>query len=324
MRSKHTTVTIDLDRIRASAEAIRAKTRVSLIAVVKADAYGLGAVRVAEVLDSVADDLAYFTVHEAREVGRPGLVLGPPEGEPAEYRELQLRPAVSNRREAAKFAGLPVAINVDTGMQRFGCGVEEVDDLLRRSSTAEVFTHAGDLGSAETLRSLGTGRSLRLHAASTSLLDCSPAWLDAVRPGLALYEGAVRVSTRLVAVRATDGPVGYTGFECSRVGIILGGYSNHLHPGPVVINGRAQRILEVGMNTCFVSVDPADRTGDEVVLLGSELTEEQLGREFGVRPHEVLCRYTAMGVRQYVSRDGAVSRRSVCTIRSSARAPQQT
>jgi alanine racemase len=324
MRSKHLTVTIDLDRVRASAEAIRAQTRVPLIAVVKADAYGLGAVHVADALESIADDLAYFTLHEAREVGRAGLVLGPLEGEPAEYRELRLRPTITNRDEAAKFAGLPVAINVDTGMQRFGCRPEELDDLLKCCAGGEVFTHANDPSSAELLRSLGGGRPLLLHAASTSLLDCPAAWLDAVRPGLALYRGAVRVTGRLIAVRATSGAVGYSGFEYPRVGILLAGYSNHLQPGPVVINGRVQRILEVGMNTTFVSVDPSDREGDEVVLLGDELTETELAREFRIRPHEVLCRYTAMGARRYVSRSGAVSPHSACTTRLSAEAPRQT
>ena len=301
MRSKHIAVTIDLDRIRASAEEIRAKTRVPLIAVVKADAYGLGAVRVAEVLQPVVDDFAYFTLDEARTVGRPGLVMGPPDGEPGEYRELQLRPSVGNRAEAARFAGLTVAINVDTGMQRFGCLPEELDDLLACCSAREVFTHAVDASSAELLASLRKGRPLIMHAAATSLLDCPEAWLDAVRPGLALYAGAVRVSGRLMIVRDTRGPIGYTRFERRHVGVMQCGYANGLRVATVIINGRRQRVLEVGMNTCLVSVDRSDRPGDEVVLLGDGLTEAGLGAELGVRPHEVLCRYTELGVRHYQS-----------------------
>ncbi len=299
MRSEDIDVTIDLDRVRASAEAIRAKTGVALIAVVKADAYGLGAVQVTDALASVADEFAYFTIDEAREVNRPGLVMGSPDGEPAEYRELQLRPTVTERRQAEKFAGLPVAINVDAGMQWLGCKPEQLDDLLSHYEVSEVYTHGNDVSAAGKLRSLVKGRSLRLHVAATSLLDCPEAWLDAVRPGLALYRGAVRVTGRLVAVRETSGPVGYRGFEHGRMGIMLGGYSNHVPPGPVIINGRVQRILEVGMNTTCISVAPSDRAGDEVILLGEALTETELGRELNVRPHEVLCRYTAMGIRHY-------------------------
>jgi alanine racemase len=325
MRSKHIDVTIDLDRIRASAEEIRTQTGVPLIAVIKADAYGLGAVAVADALAAIADDFAYFTIQEAREVGRPGLVLGPPgDEEPAEYRRRHLRPTITNRAQAGRFAGQPVAVNVDTGMRWFGCQPEELDDLLKRSGAQEVFTHAEALSAVELLRSLAGGRGLRLHAAATSLLDDPAAWLDAVRPGLALYRGAVRVAARLLAVRETKGPVGYSGFEYPRVGIVLGGYSNRLHPAPVIINGRVQRILEVGMNTSCVSVDSSDRAGDEVVLLGEELTEAEVADQLKIRPHEVLCRYTAMGVRRYLSGNKPFIPRSADTTRSSAEARRQT
>jgi alanine racemase len=108
------------------------------------------------------------------------------------------------------------------------------------------------------------------------------------------------VTTRLRAVHKPRGPVGYTGVVTPRVGVFLAGYSNFVRPGPVLINGRRQQILESGMNTSYVSVAATDRPGDEVVLLGDELTEDELATHFGVRPHEILCRYTAMGPRHYV------------------------
>lgn len=299
MRSTCVTVAIDLERIRSSAETIRARTGAPLIAVVKADAYGLGAARVADALDSVADEFAYFTLDEAIEIRRPGLVMGPPNGNPSDYRELNLRPAVADLESARRYRGVPTAIDLDSGMQRLGARPEDLDELLAVSGASEVFTHAVDVASARLLHSLCSGRGLRLHAAATSLLDYEEAWLDAVRPGLALYRGAVRVTTRLVAVRETSGRVGYGGFECPRVGVILCGYSNRVAPAPVVINGRRQQILETGMNTSFVSVDPGDQVGDEVVLLGEELNEDELASNLRIRPHEILCRYTAMGVRSY-------------------------
>ncbi|MCK4343518.1 MAG: hypothetical protein KAY37_17530, partial [Phycisphaerae bacterium] len=138
-------------------------------------------------------------------------------------------------------------------------------------------------------------------------------------------QGAVRVSTRLQSVRGTKGPVGYTGFTCPRVGIILAGYCNFLQPGPVLINGRRQNLLEVGMNTSFVTVDPRDKPGDEVVLLGDGLTETELSNHFGTREHEILCRYTAMGSRHYVAADvAALTPDSPCTTRSNVAAPRET
>ena len=301
MRCPQVQVTINLDQVRAAAEAIRAKTGVGLIAVIKADAYGLGAARVADTLASVVNEFAYFAVSEAREVGRPGLILGPPEGDPAEYCELDLRPAVANRAAAQKFAGTRVAVKVDTGMQRFGCPPEDLDDLVARCDVEDFFSHAVTLDAIERLRRACAGRGRPLHAAATCLLDYPEAWFDAVRPGLALYRGAVRVTTRLQSIRETAGPVGYTGFRWSRVGIILAGYSNFVLPAPVLINGSPQRLLEVGMNTGFVSVDPTDKPGDEVVLLGGGLTEAVLAEHVHVREHEILCRYTAMGPRHYVT-----------------------
>jgi alanine racemase len=301
MRCPQVQVTVNLDQVRAAAEAIRAQTRVGLIAVIKADAYGLGAPPIADALASVVNEFAYFAVAEAREVGRPGLVLGPPDGEPAEYRELNLRPAVANRAMLQKFAGMRVAIKVDTGMQRFGCPAEDLDDLVARGDIEDFFSHAVTLEAIARLRRACAGRGRPLHAAATCLLDYPEAWFDAVRPGLALYRGAVRVTTRLQSVRDTSGPIGYTGFRRPRVGIILAGYSNLVQPAPVLINGRLQRLLEVGMNTCFVSVEPTDKLGDEVVLLGDGLTEAALAEHLGVREHEILCRYTAMGPRHYVS-----------------------
>ncbi len=301
MRSRHIHVRVDLDRVRENAECIRRHTRRRLIAVIKADAYGLGAVAVADALAAVADDFAYFTVNEARAVGRPGLVLGPPEDPPATYRELGLRPMIGNREDARRFAGVAAAINVDTGMQRFGCRPEEFDDIRRLSGADEAYTHAVKPEAAETLRAAAAGRVAALHAAATSLLEHPETWFDAVRPGIALYRGALRVSLRLHAVRETCGGVGYTGFEQRHVGILLAGYSNLLRRGPALINGRRQQLLEIGMNTCFVSVDPGDRAGDEVVLLGDGLTEAEVGAVLGVREHEVLCVYGLMGQREYAA-----------------------
>jgi alanine racemase len=316
MRSRHIHVVVNLERVRVAAEAIRRQTGVRLIAVLKADAYGLGAPQVADALAGVVHEFAYFSIHEAREVGRPGLVLGPPEGDAAQHRELNLRPAVASRADAERFAGIPVALKLDTGMQRFGCRVEELDDLLARCRAQDVFTHALALPSVRMLRDAGRGKPAWLHAASTSLLDCPEAWLDGVRPGLALYRGAVRASTRLCLVRETIGGIGYTQFECPRVGVILAGYCNHLRHAPVLINGRRQRLLEVGMNAAFVSVDPSDRPGDEVVLLGDGLTETELAAHCGCREHEILCRYTAMGQRSYVTAAASAAEAAVPTLGS--------
>lgn len=302
MYSPYVDVAINLDQVRASAEAIRAKTGVRLIAVLKADAYGLGAPQVADTLASVADEFAYFSLYEARQVRRPGLALGPPDGDPAEYRELHLRPAVANLTAARRLAGVRVSIKVDASLQRFGCPPEELDALVAACDVEDYFSHSTTPESALRLKAACAGRGRPIHAAATELLNHPETWFDAVRPGLALYRGSVRVTSRLSSVHETTEPIGYSNFTYPRVGIFLAGYSNAVRPGPVLINGRPQRILESGMNTSYVSVAPNDKPGDEVVLLGDGLTEEQLAGHFACRPHEILCRYTTMGPRRYIAR----------------------
>lgn len=307
MRSQHVTVSVGLDQIRHSAERIAARTRVDLIAVIKADGYGLGAERVADALAPVVREFAYFSIEEAATVRKPGVVLGPPTARPDEYLALRLRPAISSAADAARLRGIPALLCVDTGMQRFGCDPQDVSRIVAGAAIDEAFTHTTRLDGAERLRSACAGYVSRLHAAASALLDTPAAWLDAVRPGMALYDGALRVTTALAGVRDVRGPVGYTRFDAPRVGVILAGYANGLRPAPVVINGRRQRILECGMNTSFVSVDPRDRNGDEVVLVGNELSEHELAAHFETRPHEILCRYASAGVRTYHDRDAIIS-----------------
>lgn len=298
-RSRYIHVAIDLDRIRANAEAIRAKVGVPIIAVIKSDAYGLGALRIADVLRSVVDDFAYFAVDEARAVGLPGLVLGPANAAPEAYRELALRPTVSTLAEADRYRDLPMAANIDTGMQRFGALNEVAQSLLDAPGVTEAFSHGTHAHTASRLREAVGRRALRCHAACSAMLDDATTWLDAVRPGLALYRGAVRVTTRLTYVRDVHGPAGYTGFEASRIGLFPAGYAEGLAPGIAIVNGRRQRIVEVNMNATYVTLDPSDGIGSDVVLLGDTLTEDDVADHWRVRPHEVLCRMTAMGRRDY-------------------------
>jgi alanine racemase len=236
-------------------------------------------------------------------------VLGPPGADAAAHRELGLLPTVASRADAMRLRGTPLLLSVDTGMQRFGCAAEEATDILKRGDFRQAFTHAAGPDGAAQLADCCGGRVEMLHAAATSLLDHAPSRLDAVRPGLALYRGALSVTTELAVAHDTSGPIGYTRFVAPRVGVVLAGYSNGLRPGPALVNGRRQRLLEVGMNTSFVSIEAEDRQGDPVVLLGGELAEAELADHFGTREHEILCRYAAMGPREYRYAGDAVGRR---------------
>jgi alanine racemase len=297
---------VNLAVVRRHAETIREKTGVDLIPVLKADAYGLGAVAVADAINDLASGWYVFRPSEAIEsrlwdmTGRStiaAVVL--PEDEPQQLLANHIRPGVWDVAGAARYAICDPVLCVDTGMQRFACPIEKINDMRRSAPISEAFTHAVKPEQAVVFRQALAGSGMRMHAAGSALLDEPDAWLDAVRPGLALYHDAVRVSARLVEARETRGPVGYGGFSCQRIGVMLLGYANGMRVGPCLVNGRRQRVMEVGMQSSYVSLDPADRRGDEVVLLGDGLLPGEVAESWGCSAQHALLTIAQMGEKAY-------------------------
>ncbi|MGE5607701.1 MAG: alanine racemase [Bacillota bacterium] len=305
--SSSVVVRIDLPRIRANAHDIRRRTGVMLLAVVKADAYGLGAAKVAESLADLVDGWCVFSLAEATEArlwqrtGKPTILLGPPTSlDPQDYLPHHARPAISTLEQAQALRAADPLLSVDTGMQRFACPPAQIDAVLNAGQCREAFTHATRIEHVHRLVELVGGLGLRLHAAASGLLDIPEARLDAVRPGLMLYRNTMRVSVPLIEAKDTTGPVGYTGFVWPRIGVILCGYSQGLRKGPCLINGQRRYIPEVGMQTAYVQLQPGDRVGDEVVLLGDTLMPEDLAAEWVCTPHQVLCTLAGSGRHVYL------------------------
>ena len=308
--SPDVTVVVRLDRVRQNIADVRRRIGgAELHAVVKADAYGLGARAVARTLAPLVDGFVVFRAAEAVDAGlgefhKPVLALGPPE--PEVCLAHGIRPAVWTVEQARASRAARPALSVDTGMQRFGCPPDEVDAALDAGDCREAFTHATRVECVRRLVQLLGGRGLRLHAAGSKLLDEPEARLDLVRPGLALYRGATTVQARLVGVHDGRGPAGYTGFVAPRHGVILAGYSNGLRPGPCLVGRAKRRIVEVGMQSAFVEVGPGDRVGDLVTLLGSfdsgaggAIEEEAIASAWGCTPHEAMFHLARSGLRRY-------------------------
>jgi alanine racemase len=297
---------VDLRQIRENALQIRRATGVPLIGVVKANAYGLGAVAVADAIQDLVESWYVFAASEGVQyrlwelTGKPTLCALASEFDQIEtMRRQQIRPGVWTPEQVHRFRSLDPLLCVDTGMQRFACPVDQVDSMLREYPFNEAYTHAARPDQARLLRQTLGGRSLKLHAAGTSLLSHSECWLDAVRPGLALYANAARVSLPLADARESHGPVGYTQFTSRHHGVILKGYSNGMRPGVCVVNGRRQQVIEVGMQSAFVTLDAADQPGDEVVLLGDGLSLAEAAQAAKSSPHETLLRLASMGEAVY-------------------------
>jgi alanine racemase len=310
MRPVHRpTVTIDLARVRANAEAIKRRTGVALIAVVKADAYGLGARRVVETIADISEafyvfDAAETLLYEGVNTGRPTIAMLGSSDDPKDYISRDIRPAVWSVERANLLRKAGPVLSVDTGQKRFGIPADRVESILRTGACDEAMSHATTLAQARQLREVAGGRVAKLHAAGTALLGEPEAWLDAVRPGLALYQDAVRVTAPLVEARDVNGPAGYGGFVSStgRLGVIIGGYSDGMRAGTsCLVNGQRRLIPEVGMQSAFVELGPGDKVGAEVVLLGDTISVQDVALAWGTSMHEALHRLARLGERRYTS-----------------------
>jgi alanine racemase len=308
IRNPHVTVHVNLERLRGNVQAIATLVKVPILGVVKADAYGLGITQVAEAIKDLVGGYCVFELREAvdaqlhQRTGKPILALGRPDSLIAEdWLAAGVTPSVSSIEQAMQLRAARPAMCIDTGMQRFAAPQDKINEILRITDCKECWTHGTRLEHAVKLKQLCGGRGLRIHAAGTALLSESQAYLDAVRPGLAMYFGAVRVVTHLVEARDTHGPAGYGGFSAARHGVILMGYSHGLRAGFCSINGQRRKVIEVGMQSAFVEIGDEDRVGDEVVLLDEEINEQVLGKAWGCSGHEALISLVRSGTIEYES-----------------------
>ncbi|MFQ5678812.1 MAG: alanine racemase [Gemmatimonadota bacterium] len=198
-----------------------------LLPMVKADAYGLGAVPIAELLQELGVwALGVATVEEGARLRRAGIhgriVVFTPCA-PIDARRLRaegLQPAVTSLAALETYAAagssaeaLAIHLEVDTGMGRFGLPAAEAGRWAPRIATAlgsgavrlvSTFTHFHSaetdraatreqwerfLGAVEAMRSAGVEPGL-LHAANSGGVIRHPeTHADVVRPGLFLFGG---------------------------------------------------------------------------------------------------------------------------------------
>ena len=141
MNFDNTYVKIDLDAIEANIDAIRAQVGVDIMAVIKADAYGHGAVQVARLLQDKCSFFGVSSILEAMELRRAGLynpilILGhtPVRAFPTLV-QAEIRPTIFHYEDAlalsraAQLLEKPAAFHfaVDTGMSRIGFQATEED-----------------------------------------------------------------------------------------------------------------------------------------------------------------------------------------------------
>ncbi len=198
---------------------------VTICAVVKADAYGHGAVECSRALeDEGARWLGVTSLDEAiplREAGvRANILLmtGFWRGEEGEIVRLQLTPTVwelgqiESLDKAAAALGVarhPVHLKVDTGMGRLGASIDQLPAVLGALTAAKHIALEGlstHLAASEVMDAPSVGEQVRafegvrrmvreagmepsfVHVANTSaVISRRETWNTMVRPGIALY-----------------------------------------------------------------------------------------------------------------------------------------
>lgn len=205
--------------------ALAERTGVPVMAVVKADAYGHGAIEVARALEPLAPPFyGVATLGEAAElrdagISRPIMVFGCLlESEAAAVVECRCVPQITDLGFAQKLSEVSLAaavrtsvhLKVDTGMGRCGVAAAEAVEAgvllanlpgLQLEGVMTHFPSSDEAGGADftrgqvrellrVVRELGE-RGVRVrwrHAANSGgVLNYPESWLDMVRPGMSLY-----------------------------------------------------------------------------------------------------------------------------------------
>jgi alanine racemase len=212
-------VEVHADHLRSNARAISRLVKRPILAVIKNNGYGGGVDHVARALEPV-ETIAGFAVvklHEAvtlrdRGIRKPVLLMGPvDEEELTEVQRRSIAPMVYTpiarglERAAARHGSIDVHVCVDTGLGRVGVPYTRAAGLIRELAGTRGVRIAGTMmtfteDAAFDREQLGRFRSLLAtldaervprglaHAASSyTLFQHQDAFLDMVRPGMALY-----------------------------------------------------------------------------------------------------------------------------------------
>ena len=313
-RYADTTLTVNLDALAANYRLLQSRVgSAKVAAVVKANAYGMGVIPVAKRLISEGCSL-FFVAHldeaiELREAGiqqHIAVFHGLRAGQEAVFSEYNVVPVLNDLGQVRRWSGwaknqpsaLPAIIHTDTGMNRLGLDIKDVEalvhapELLQSLDVQLVMSHLVCAGQADhTLNKEQLKRFNHMHHIVTgtkySLANSAGCFLDScyhfdvVRPGCALYgvnsvQGlespltqVATVTAKILQIRVTDRPtsVGYGATEQVEAGRVLAtlpvgyadGYVRHLSNRGTQVAVAGTRIPVVGrVSMDMIVVDITD------------------------------------------------------------------
>jgi alanine racemase len=322
-------ITIDLGALRRNAATLlRALDGPELWAVVKANAYGHGALDCARAaLDAGAAVLCVATVQEALALRAelPDarlLVMGPawpPELRAA--REARLELVVSSGTNPD---GVPLHLKLDTGMGRWGLSelpapTRDVVGVMSHLASAEADPAFTSL-QVDRFREATSGlESLTRHLAnSAATLRYAETRFDAVRCGIALYgispfgsdpaadglQPALRWESYVALVKQLE-PGESTGYgrrfvadRATWIGIVPVGYADgfrrDLTGTEVLVEGERRRVVgTISMDALAVVLDRELPLGTPVTLVGDGVLVEEHARVAGTIGYEIATGFNS-------------------------------
>lgn len=341
-------LTIDLDAVSCNYALIRKTAGVAAAPAVKADGYGLGAIPVARRL--VAEGADSFYVARLSEGLSLREALGPSptihvldgvtDGVAGALIDAGLSPVINSLDQADRWLAegdaRPVALHVDTGMNRLGVGLDEAAALRGRLAVGQVMSHlacaaepghpmnGAQLAAFREARALFPDALASLAASAGTFLGADYRF-DQVRPGISLYGGGPfdRRDERIVPVATLEaailqvrrvpagGAVGYgAAFVAEapmQVAIVAAGYADGVlrasHPrGAVWFAGERRRLLgRVSMDMIAVDVTGCTdaNPGAMMEIIGPNLPVDEAAAAANTTAYELLTRLSGRAERIY-------------------------
>ncbi len=356
---RSTVAEINLEALRFNISQVKKRIRepTAIIGIVKANAYGHGALRCTRVLEETG--IKFFgvaTVEEGIQLREGGIrgdivVLGGIASPSLDvYLDYRLKPSLHHLEEIKQWGEFlkgkqkeyPAHLKLDTGMGRLGLLPSELEvlaDLLRSYPEIKlqgILTHlarADEEDPAPTDRQFvlfermrkileAKGVTAPFHLANSSaIIDRNLSGHGWVRPGIMLYgayphprqrskielKPAMTFKTSILRLKKmpTGSTLGYGGtFSTQRESLIAilpvgyaDGYPRLLsNQGSVLVKGqRAPVVGRISMDLTLVDVTdvPAVRAGEEVVLIGSQgsenITAEEVADWAQTISYEIFC-----------------------------------
>ncbi len=299
-----------------------------IIAVLKANAYGVGALQVALLMDKLEEisALAVACVEEGIDLRKVGvkkkiLVLGGVlKGEEKAFVEYNLTPVVSHKEHLKALAGLniPIQIKYDTGMGRLGF----LEEVIKDNRVEGILSHLSSpldeeyskLQIERFVKILNHYRGLKyVHMESSAGVVYRIPFTTHIRVGLALYgekpmpnypvsiTPALELRAKILSVKTLP-----TGFSVSysrtyitekptRVGVVAFGYADGLmkslsNKAYLFYKGKPVKIIgNITMDMTMVDLTNTDaQVGDWIEIVGQNQSFTDLAKLAGTIPYELM------------------------------------